>query len=175
MEITESKIKIAPMQALSHVRKNHAMEHATIHVLTKSHPKISFAGYSAVQGFWIHGQTELQDIQRAVEIAYARLNNGEKQLAIHPNCGTNLAVTGLCTAAAGMLVLAAEGDDDSNFERFSALTSAGLLGAFAARSLGPEAQKRVTTDADVSRLSIVSINCSSLRGKPVFFVKTLLD
>ena len=175
MEITQSKIKIAPMKTLSHVRKNHAMEHATIHVLSKSHPKISFAGYSAVQGFWIHGQAELQDIQKAVEIAYARLNNGEKQLAVHPNCGTNLAVTGLCTAAASMLALAAESDNDSKFERFSALTSAGLLGAFAGRPLGPEVQKRITTDSDVSRLSIISINCSSLRGKPIFFVKTSLD
>ena len=172
---TEKRINIAPVQVLSHIRKNHAMEHAAIHILTKSKPGLSFAGYSFIKGFWIYGKSELQDIQKAVEIAHARLKNGEKSLAIHPNCGTNIAMTGLCTALVSMLALKMEGDDDSDFNRFSALTSAGLVGALLGRPLGPYMQKHITTDADVSNLSIVSITCSTVHGTPLFFVRTNLE
>ena len=55
-----------------------------------------------------------------------------------------------------------------------ALLTAGLVGALAGRPLGPKMQQHVTTDADVSDLSIVSINCTSLHGTPVFFVETAL-
>ena len=163
------------MRILSQIRKNHALEHATIHILTRTMPNVSFAGYSLNKGYWIYGKAELQDIQKAAEMAYARLKNGEKHLAVHPNCGTNIAMTGLCMAAASMLALKAEGDDDSDFNRFSALTSAGLIGALIGRPLGPSVQKHITTDADVRDLSIVSISCNSLRGTPVFFIKTALD
>lgn len=174
MEITLTKTRIAPLSVLYHIRKNHAMEHASIHILTKSHPNIAFAGYSLIKGFWIYGQTELQDIQKAVEMAQARLKNGERQLAVHPNCGTNIAVTGLCTAASSSLALMAESDEDSSFSRFSALTSAGLIGALIGRPLGPAVQKHITTDANVADLSIVGINCKSFHGTPVFFIETEL-
>ena len=104
-----------------------------------------------------------------------RMKNGEKNLAIHPNCGTNIAVTGLCTAAASMLALLGESEEDSKFSRFSALTSAGLVGALISRPLGPKVQKHITTDPDMTGLSIVSISCNSVHGTPVFFVHTSLD
>lgn len=171
-EVTVKNINITPIQVISHIRKNHAMEHATIHILTKSHPNISFAGYSLIRGFWIMGNIELQEVQKAAELAYARLKNGAQHLAVHPNCGTNLAVTGLCTAAASSLALMGEPDDDSGFSRFSALLSAGLVGALISRPLGPKVQKYITTDADMRGLSIVGINSRSLRGQPVYFIET---
>ncbi len=175
METAEYKIRIAPKTAVAHIRKNHALEHATIHLLTEAKPGVSFAGYSFIKGYWILGNAELQDIQKAAEMALARLNNGEKNLAIHPNCGTNLAVIGLCTAAAAMITTMDTKDDDSALSRFGAYTTAGLIGALAGKPLGPKVQKRFTTDANVRGISIVSINCSSFRGRPAFFVETSLD
>ena len=175
MEFVIAHKKIAPAKVLSHIRKNHAMEHATITLLSETKPHISFSGYSFVKGFWIMGKAELQDVQKAAELAYARLKNGEKKLAIHPGCGTNIAVTGLCTAAAAMLADLAKSDDDTTWERFSSFTTAGMIGALAGRPLGPKVQKYITTDPDVKNLSIVSINCSSVRGTPTFFVETALD
>lgn len=174
MEIAQTKTHLSLGKVLSHIRKNHAMEHAAIHILTKSKPGVTFAGYSFIRGFWIYGNAELQDIQKAAEMAHARLKNGEKKLAIHPNCGTNIAVTAFCTAAASLAALSVESDEDGDFSRFSALLTAGLVGALAGRPLGPKMQQHVTTDADVSDLSIVSINCTSLHGTPVFFVETAL-
>ena len=175
MEFAQKKIKVAPMDMLAHIRKNHAMEHATIHLLTEALPHVSFAGYSFVKGYWILGKAELQDIQKAAEMAHARLKNGESKLAVHPNCGTNIAMIGLCTAAAAMLTSLGEDEDESPISRFTAFTTAGMIGALAGRPLGPKVQKNITTDPDVKNLSIVSINCSSLRGTPVFFVETSME
>ena len=175
MEITENKKRIAPLEAVAHIRKNHAMEHATIHLLSNSMPNATFSGYSFIKGCWILGKAELQDVQKAAEMALARLKNGEKKLAIHPNCGTNVAVIGLCTAAAAMLTTLGENDDDDGLTRFSAMSAAGMIGALAGKPLGPKVQEKITTDADVRNLSIVSINCSSLHGTPLFFIQTALD
>lgn len=175
MEITVVNNKIEPLKVLSHIRKNHALEHATIHLLNEAKPNVSFSGYSFVHGFWIFGKAELQDVQKAAEMAYARMKNGEKKLAVHPGCGTNIAVIGLCTAAAAMITTLGNSDDDSRLERFSSMTTAGMIGALAGRPLGPKIQKNITTDANMKDLSIVSISCSSLRGIPTFFVETHLD
>ena len=175
MELAENKIITVPANVISHIRKNHAMEHASIHLLSESMPNVTFSGYSFVKGFWILGKAELQDVQKAVEMAYARLKNGESKLAIHPNCGTNLAVIGLCTAAAAMITTYGEKEDDSAMSNFSAFATAGMLGALAGKPLGPKVQKKITTDPDVRNLTIVSINCSSFRGTPVFFVETSLS
>lgn len=174
MEMIEKRIRIAPAEIIAHIRKNHAMEHATIHLLSEAMPGVSFSGYSFVRGYWILGKAELQEVQKAAEMAYARLNNGEKKLAIHPNCGTNIAMIGLCTAAAAMLTTIGE-DDDTSWSRFSAYTTAGMIGALAGRPLGPKVQKYFTTDANVKDLSIVSINRGSVHGTPYFFVETSLS
>mgnify|MGYP007056265959 FL=1 len=125
MENAEYKIKTAPMKVISHIRKNHAMEHATITLLTRALPNVSFAGYSLAKGYWVIGNAELQDVQKAAEMALARLKNGERKLAIHPNCGTNIAMIGLCTAAAAMLTTIGDSDDDDPASRFTAFTMAG--------------------------------------------------
>ena len=175
MEITGKKIRTAPLNLIAHIRKNHAMEHATIHLLSKALPNVSFGGWSFVKGFWIIGKAELQDVQKAAEMAYARLNNGDKKLAVHPNCGTNVAVIGLCTAAAAMLTTIGTNDDESGMNKFAAFTTAGMIGALAGKPLGPKVQEKITTDADVRSLSIVSISCSSLHGTPAFFIETALN
>ena len=175
MERTAYKIRTAPLNVIAHIRKNHAMEHATIHVLTEALPNVSFGGWSFVKGFWILGKAELQDVQKAAEMAYARLNNGERKLAVHPNCGTNVAMIGLCTAAAAMLTTLGTDEDESGMTKFSAFTTAGMIGALAGKPLGPKVQEKITTDADVSSLSIVSISCSSFRGTPAFFIETKID
>ena len=175
MENVQITAITSPTEVLAHIRKNHAMEHATIHLLTKAMPGISFAGYSFIKGYWILGKAELQDVQKAAELALARMKNGEGKLAIHPGCGTNIAVTGLCTAAAAMLTTLGLSKEESKLERFSAFTSAGMIGALLSRPLGPWTQKNITTDANVSDLTIVSISCSSVRGTPAFFVQTTID
>ena len=175
MEITSEESKKLNFNFISHIRKNHAMEHATIHMLAKMMPGVSFSGYSIHKGFWVLGKAELQDVHKAAEIALAKLRNGDHKLAVHPNCGTNLAVTGLCVAAAALVTTHGLDEDDPLSSKFSAFVTAGMAGVLASRPLGPRVQQWITTDADVSKLSIESINLSHFRGTPAFFVKTRLD
>ena len=83
-------------------RQHHAIEHATIHVLTARHPDRSFSGYSDPLGFTIYGNVDEHDVRTAVGDALLRLQAGERQLAIHPNCGTNLLTTAVAATLAAL-------------------------------------------------------------------------
>src|SRR6266550_1215228 len=74
------------------VRKNHALEHATITILSGMIPTLSVSARSSSDGFIIFGDVDLGLLRRALDEALSRLQAGEAELAIHPNCGTNLAV-----------------------------------------------------------------------------------
>ena len=73
-------------------RRNHALEHATLHMLARTH-KINMGGHSNPTGFFIFGELRTEDIRSALNEAYTRLRAGESGLAIHPGCGTNLVAT----------------------------------------------------------------------------------
>ncbi len=88
---------------LQQTRQHHAIEHATIHLLTASYPRRVFAGMSDPWGFTLYGQLPIKAIEEAVGEAVRRLQNGEEQLAFHPNCGTNLTTSILLVTAAAFL------------------------------------------------------------------------
>ena len=64
-------------------RRNHALEHATLHVLAESHPGAPMAGHSNPTGFFNLGNLPTAEVQSAVTQALSRLRAGESQLAIH--------------------------------------------------------------------------------------------
>src|SRR5437868_950864 len=74
------------------IRQNHALEHATITILSRMVPNLSVSARSSSDGFIVFGDVDLGLLRRAIDEALARLQAGEAELAIHPNCGTNLAV-----------------------------------------------------------------------------------
>src|SRR4030095_1559647 len=80
-------------------RRNHALEHATIHMLSRKYGDKNLAGHSHPTGFFLFGDLTLDDIRSAIEEAMTRLHAGEKELAIHPGCGTNLATSMVLPAA----------------------------------------------------------------------------
>lgn len=94
------------------LRQVHALEHATVWVLSESKnaysPKGSvtnvqidnelLGGLSTDQGFYLYGEVNISDLRRAVALALYRLTSGESDLAVHPRCGTNLSVAMLLTA-----------------------------------------------------------------------------
>ena len=93
----------------SRVRRNHGLEHATLHVLAKQHPRKNMAGHSDSKGFWLIGDLSTGEVEAAVQEALRRMQAGEENLAVHPNCGTNFATAGTMAGVAGataMLVLA---------------------------------------------------------------------
>ena len=81
-------------------RQHHAIEHATLHLLAERFPGRSMGGLSDPGGFTLAANVPEESVRRAVGDAMLRLQAGESGLAIHPNCGTNLAATSLLLATA---------------------------------------------------------------------------
>ena len=137
------------------VRRNHALEHATIHVLTERLPGVRLVGRSDWGGFTLYGPVETSLVSEAVAAATARLNGGEKALAIHPQCGTNLA-TGFVLA--GLASSAALGGRRRSPLEKALQLCIGVGAALAlAQPLGTGVQRAITTDPDVSRLIVSRI------------------
>lgn len=94
----------AALQQLSRrVRQHHAIEHATIHLLSERFSHQRFTGYSDPFGFTIHGDVDEFALRRTVSDALLRLQTGEGELARHPNCGTNIVTTAVLVTLAALL------------------------------------------------------------------------
>jgi hypothetical protein len=143
---------------VSRMRRNHALEHASLHILAKKKSNQFLAGHSDVKGLRIIGNVPTEDIQQAVEEALSRLQSGEKDLAYHPNCGTNFTTSG---ALAGLAAWAGfQGGDQSSrgkFERLPAVMLLVTLALVVTRPLGPYLQQNITTDPRPGSMKIVEI------------------
>jgi hypothetical protein len=157
----------------SRVRRNHALEHATLQVLSKRDPHLSLAGSSDLGGFWVLGDVDTQDLQESVDEALERLRAGERQLAIHPNCGTNFAAAGLLAGGAAWLGMVGSGGDlRKKVERLPLIISLVTMVLILGQPLGPILQARVTTQASVGDLAITGITRFQRRDMPVHRVTT---
>ncbi|RPI54660.1 MAG: hypothetical protein EHM56_06015 [Chloroflexi bacterium] len=141
--------------AIQAVRQNHALEHATMHVLSWRNPFLQLMGRSTASGFMIYGQVDTQELANATSEALCRLQQGEARLAVHPRCGTNLAVTSLLagTAAFGTSL----GRTRSRFDRLPAALMAATLAALVAQPLAYRVQENITTSPYVDGLCVDSI------------------
>ena len=86
------------------VKQNHALEHATIVLLSKKYPDVRLAGISFAAGFFVFGDLPTEAIYPTAQEALNLLRTTSPELAIHERCGTNLAVTGLLTGLSAMTV-----------------------------------------------------------------------
>jgi len=127
-------------------RQHHAIEHATIHLLAARHPRVSLAGLSDPLGFTLYGNVATEDVQQAVREALLRLQAGEAGLAIHPNCGTNLATSIVLTTIAA--VTGSVGNQRRLLDRIVSIALLVMTALFLAGPLGMWLQ-RYTTLADV--------------------------
>ncbi len=150
------------------VRENHALEHATIVLLSKRFPDTRFSGISFASGFFVFGDVPTAAIRPAAEQALARLRGDEPDLAIHERCGTNLAVTGMLTAFTAMLV-ARQRKPFNSFNNIMLATTASIV---AGRPLGLLVQRYVTTRTPASNFRIGEVKAATLLGAPAHFVRT---
>lgn len=142
---------------VSETRRNHALEHATIHLLSARHPKLGMAGHSNPTGFFLIGDLPTEQVRAAVSEALTRLQQGESHLAIHPGCGTNYVVTGALAALFTLIGLIGTKNARQRWERFPLLMALSMLAFAVAPPLGSVLQKRVTTQPDPEGLTIVDV------------------
>src|SRR4030065_1762165 len=88
------------------VRRNPALEHATISTLLSRHgPNIRVLGRAAPDGFYIYGDIPTDTLRELANEGLARLQRGESHLAVSPLCRTNLAVGGILAGFASLFAL----------------------------------------------------------------------
>jgi hypothetical protein len=155
---------------VARIRRNHALEHATIHVLAEKHRSLRIVGRSTLNGYYLYGNLTTEAVIEAAQEAHSRLRAGEYHLAIHPNCGTNLVTAG---SLAGLATFAVLGN--SKRRRIELLPSALLAATVAlivARPVGPRIQAHVTTLADLGDMTIKGVRREDRRNVVVHFIET---
>jgi hypothetical protein len=158
---------------VSKVRRNHALEHATLQVLAEKKITGSMAGLSDMRGFWVFGDVDSEVLVKNVEEARERLIGGEHTLAIHPNCGTNFAVAGIISGfLAWLAMLGVQKNWQDRFDRLGNVITFATLGLILAQPLGPKVQQMITTDANIETLHPVEVLCFKERTPPVHRVLT---
>ena len=157
------------------VRSNHALEHATLHVLQEKGIQSQLGGISDTGGFWIYGDVTADVLFEAAQEALKRLGDGEKKLAVHPNCGTNIVVGGLAAGSMAWLgMLGTKGKIGRKFRRFPVAVLMGLIGYQVARPYGPKLQEKITTNADVHGMEVLEVIQHNIADKVVHRVATRL-
>ncbi len=153
------------------IRQNHALEHATITILSGYVPDLRISARSSSRGFTIFGDVDLGQLRRALDEALRRLQAGEAQLAIHPNCGTNL-VVGFSLVTLGTLL----GMTSSRARtRIASTAASSVAGLMAARPLGEFVQKHFTTLPDLEGVRVIEIFRRKILGFTIIEVRTVQE
>jgi hypothetical protein len=136
------------------VRRNHALEHATIAVLaSRLGHDVRLVGRATFNGFYLYGDLKEDLVRECADEALGRLRRGEGYLAVSPMCGTNLAVAGMLAGLSSMVALGGR----SRLERTPNVLLASMLAVLAAQPLGRLVQQRFTTDPDLSETEILGV------------------
>jgi len=164
-ELTNDLRGILEYAPVSRVRRNHGLEHATLHVLAERHPGRPLAGHSDLSGFWIIGDLTAEDLASAIQEARLRLESGESKLAVHPNCGTNFATSGVLAGLAAAVVMFGVGKRArDNLDRLPLAILLATLALIVSQPLGLKLQEYVTTSGAMGLLRVVEI-IPRLQGK----------
>ncbi|HAJ31906.1 MAG TPA: hypothetical protein DCK79_00795 [Candidatus Atribacteria bacterium] len=148
--VPQQIINIAKNKA---IRRNHALEHATINVLERYAGKnLPLSGLAQKDGFIISGAQDPGLVVEAAREGLRLLKQEECQLAIHRRCGTSIAIANFLAAVIFLIFLIQTGHF-SILSIIIALLIANILGPY----LGELTQKYFTTSCDVEDLEIVGI------------------
>jgi hypothetical protein len=132
------------------VRRNHALEHATVAVFLARHGPTRLAGRASGDGFFIIGDVDERELQASAEQALRLLQSGQSGLAVSPLCGTNIAVAALLASGASALAMAS----GPRAARFGRAFMASMIAVVAAQPIGRSVQRYVTTRPDLDHVEL---------------------
>ncbi|MCU0485852.1 MAG: DUF6391 domain-containing protein [Anaerolineales bacterium] len=143
---------------ISRIRRNHALEHATLHILAQKIPNLRMAGHSTTGGFRLIGDVPIEAVGEAVQEAQRRLKAGERRLAVHPFCGTNFVTSGTMAGLAGASAMAGVRKDRQDlFERLAMAVTLSILALVLSQPVALYVQREITTCADLGSLHVTEI------------------
>jgi hypothetical protein len=157
-------------RAVSETRRNHAVEHATIHLLNRRFPTLHLVGWSSPFAFFIYGHVPTDAVQSAVQEALARLRRGESYLAVHPRCGTNIVTAGALAGLVSFLAML-PGSDRDRRARLPMVVLLSTLALLFAQPLGTAVQEWITTDPRVLDSTEPRVSYSQSGQTPVHRVQ----
>jgi hypothetical protein len=147
---------ILDLPLILETRRNHALEHATLHMLARTH-KINMAGHSNPTGFFIFGELRTDEVRAGLSEAYDRLRSGEAGLAIHPGCGTNLVATAFLPGTMAWLPFQSARSTRARLLLLPLALLFGVFGFILSRPLGTWLQRNITTEADLGNMRILDV------------------
>lgn len=144
-----------------------------MHILSRRKQNRPLTGRSDSRGFWLVGDISTEELANGVTEALARLRGGERHLAVHPNCGTNLATYGMASGLGAFIGMVGVGRRwQDKFERLPLVALLATLALVAAQPVAFRLQERLTTSGDPGDMIIVEIIKTSLGGLTVHRVLT---
>ena len=153
-QLAEASRPVLDFPYIRRTRRNHGLEHATITVLTPRGYRLS--GRSDDGGFVLLGDVPTEAVEQAAAEALRRMKNGEHQLAVHPNCGTNLVTTGFLATLVALVGMGGSSRKDA-MNRFPYVSTAMMGVILFGPLLGMNLQRHFTTEGDPGDLEIVNI------------------
>lgn len=166
---------LAPLLALPAIdrtRRNHGLEHATITLLAQKHRGVVMVGRSTPSGFYLYGSLTTEAVAEAAREALQRMKNGERYLAVHPNCGTNFVVSGIFGAFAAFIGFAGADSWRARWGRLPIVAPLVTLALIFSLPVGLTVQREITTSGDMRDLQIVSVQRRLSGPTIVHFIAT---
>ena len=145
----------APLLLMQRLRQHHGIEHATMQLLSQRLPGTLLVAHSDCHGFVVFGEMDRVTLQAAAEEALKRLQHGERQLAVHPNCGTNLTAAGFLSGTAAWLL--SRGRSRPWWDRLAGAILGATLALLVAPTVGRWAQENITTSPEVAGLRVGAV------------------
>ena len=145
-------------ETIGRVRRNHALEHATVTLMLDEGVRGPLGGYSTPWGFFVVGDLSTEQLRRIVDEALNGLNLGRSEMAISPHCGTNMAVAALFSGVLTRLVLGRK--KKGRWKRIPLALGVVVVGVLLSKPVGNAIQRRFTTLSDMDGLEVVNIRKS---------------
>jgi hypothetical protein len=168
-------MNVLDIPIISKTRRNHGLEHATIHVLSSHLRGLRVAGRSQPNGFYLYGDLKTDDVREAVDEALRRMLAGESRLAVHPGCGTNMVTAGVLAGTLAFVASALLGRRARWYDRLPNATLGGVAGVALAQPVGPWLQANVTTSADMRGVRVKRITRNQSGPLVTHFVETAVS
>ncbi|UMZ74875.1 DUF6391 domain-containing protein [Natranaerofaba carboxydovora] len=162
INIITTPFQLAKIALNKRLRNNHALEHATINILEKRYGYNRLSGFARENGFVIQGRINPEHLQEAAMLGLYQLQGGNKELAIHQNCGTSILAANFSSAVIFLLLLWFTG----TFNILNVLLAI-ILSQFVGPRAGKIFQKYITTSTDVKDIAITGVLYNQPRGAGV--------
>jgi len=153
---------------LKAVRRNHALEHATIALLIAQMGRpLKLVGRATADGFYLLGNVAEGEVLAAAREALFRLRRGEVHLAISPMCGTNLVTAGVMAGLAAFAALR----KGAKWRWLPEVVTACTLAVALSQPLGRWLQRHLTVSLELEGMEVTGVRKVGL-ALPLYKVYT---